>query len=500
MDLSEGDYPWMDGVATDVPYNNLTIPMVVEDCHFYLVDDWASFESEPEFKAEKVVSVGLYTSDTLSEGYMPVGMDSAEELAKTFVDLNETVKEASAKLWKRIAGWSREEMMDAGALTYFSVIKDLAHVAGVYEFDDWMTIDARAERFRPILNDEYGRDCLGELLGSMTNPNQQINEYSMMQHSNLPQRMFSHVPYSILADGDFTATCGRTQAGTSHMSAKTGKYRTTRGLLDLDDYNRLARDFTPKVCSDKFRFLDENWVKYNYDTPLADELYRAEQESSRNLQGKGAGLKRVDLPPSPPPSGDLLALHGLAIKKMSTADVVADILGLEVTDVSTALEAAVAAQQVAIVRDAFMLKPAGQAALDAAYPKMFAGLRASEDFVAAYERFEVVNNDLKQLITDWQTLEIAGSRVPNDHSNKDYDDGIIDRLGTLHDRAETVLDVLALAETRLGRYTDKLLVALEKSEDGETDFVSGARVESYHTVWFELHEDLLRILGQERDE
>jgi len=500
MDLSEGDYPWMDGVATDVPYNNLTIPMVVEDCHFYLVDDWASFESEPEFKAEKVVGVGLYTSDTLSEGYVPVGMGGAEELTKTFNELNETVKDASAKLWKRIAGWSRDEMMDAGAITYFSVIKDLAHIAGVYEFDDWMTIDARAERFRPILNDEYGRDCLGELLGSMTNPGQQMNEYTMMQHSNLPQRMFSHVPYSILSDGDYTATCGEMQPGSSHMTAKAGKYRTTRGLLDLEEYNRLARDFTPKVCTDKYRFLDETWVKYNYDSSLANELYMAEQETSRNLQGKGAGLKRKDLRSSLAPTSDLLPLHGLAIKKMSTADVVADILGLDEAEVAGALEAAVSAEQVAVVRDAFMLKPAGQVALEAAYPQMFAGLRADEGFVSAYERFEVVNNELKQLVTDWQTMEVAGSRVPNDHSNQDYDDGIIDRLGGLHERAEVVLGALAAPEARLSRYTDKLLIALEKAEDGETDYVSGARVESYHTVWFELHEDLLRILGQERDE
>ncbi|NQV20995.1 MAG: hypothetical protein HQ511_06225, partial [Rhodospirillales bacterium] len=45
-----------------------------------------------------------------------------------------------------------------------------------------------------------------------------------------------------------------------------------------------------------------------------------------------------------------------------------------------------------------------------------------------------------------------------------------------------------------------LLAALEKAEDGETEFVSGAKVDSYHTVWFELHEDLLRILGREREE
>jgi hypothetical protein len=504
MDLSEGDYPWMDGVAADVPYNNLTIPMVVEDCHFYLVDDWASFESEPEFKAEKVVAVGLYTSDTLSEGYLPVGMGSADELTRTFKELNRVVKDASARLWKRIAGWSRAEMLDAGALTYFSVIKDLAHIAGVYEHDDWMTIDPRAERFRPILNDEYGRDGLGELVGSMTNPGQQTNEYTMMQHSNLSQRMFSPIPYSILNGGDYTPTCGPIQPGTSHMMPKRGKYRTTRGLLELDEYNRLARDFTPRVCQDKFRYLDETWVKYNYDTPLADELYRAEQMNSRTLKDQGAGLKRVDLtaPNAPgacsPAGGDVL--HGLAIKKLAPADVIANILGMEAKETTGGLDAAVAAGHATIVKDAFMLTPAGEQALDAAYPTMFAVLRVDNGFIAAYDRFEAVNRNLKQLVTDWQTVEVAGARVPNDHGNKDYDDRIIDRLGALHEQAEGILLALAAPAPRLGRYTERLLAALEKAEDGDTEFVSGVRVDSYHTVWFELHEDLLRILGRERDE
>jgi len=505
MDLSEGDYPWMDGVATDVPYNNLTIPMVVEDCHFYLVDDWASFESEPEFKAEKVVAVGLYTSDTLSEGYIPVGMDSAVGLTRTFDELNNVVKDASARLWKRIAGWSRTEMLDAGAITYFSVIKDLAHIAGVYEHEDWMTIDERAERFRPILNDEYGRDGLGELLGSMTNPGQQMNEYSMMQHSNLPQRMFSHIPYSILSGGDFTNTCGPIRPGTSSMSVKTGKYRTTRGLLELDEYNQLARNFTPTVCEDNFRYLDETWVKYNYDTALADDLYKAEQIHSRNLKDKGAGLMREDLAPASLPGGTAmdeasLALHGLAIKKMASAEAIANILNISPEQAKTDLDRAVSAGRATMVKDAYMLKPEGQQTLDSVYPGMFADLRANDGFVGAYNRFEVVNNELKQLVTDWQILDVAGEQVPNDHSNKDYDDAIIDRLGTLHERAESVLGTLTAAAPRLGRYTERLLTALEKSEDGEIDFVSGARVDSYHTVWFELHEDLLRILNRERDE
>ena len=53
---------------------------------------------------------------------------------------------------------------------------------------------------------------------------------------------------------------------------------------------------------------------------------------------------------------------------------------------------------------------------------------------------------------------------------------------------------------RLKIYGDKLLAALEAAEDGDVEWVSDIRRDSYHTVWFELHEELLRIMGTERDE
>ena len=60
-------------------------------------------------------------------------------------------------------------MIDAGAITYFSIVKDLAHVAGVYDVNDWMMVDERAERFRPLFNDEYSRDALvGLCIGTHT--------------------------------------------------------------------------------------------------------------------------------------------------------------------------------------------------------------------------------------------------------------------------------------------------------------------------------------------
>jgi len=45
-----------------------------------------------------------------------------------------------------------------------------------------------------------------------------------------------------------------------------------------------------------------------------------------------------------------------------------------------------------------------------------------------------------------------------------------------------------------------LTAALERAEDGAIEWVSDVRIASYHTVWFEMHEDLLRALGRERVE
>ena len=147
-----------------------------------------------------------------------------------------------------------------------------------------------------------------------------------------------------------------------------------------------------------------------------------------------------------------------------------------------------------------MVATAGQAWLTDSYPTVFADVRADEALLAAYERFEKVNGDLLTLMTDWQTMPAGDSRVSNDHSDADYDAKIVDRLGALHERAERVIGRTAAVVPRLQIHVDRLDVAYDHVLAGETDYVSSVRIDSYHTVWFELHEDLLRILGKTRQE
>ena len=195
-----------------------------------------------------------------------------------------------------------------------------------------------------------------------------------------------------------------------------------------------------------------------------------------------------------------LALHGLAIKKHAMPKDIAEIVGMDAERVASLLEEAESRGRVARTGGKFMLTAPAQVALRSEYSRVYADQRSSAAMNAAYDGFEKVNVLLKHLITDWQTMDVGGEKLPNDHSNKDRDQKIIDRLGDLHERSEPILKRMAAGLPRLGIYMEMLTAALEKAEDGAIEWVSDARIASYHTVWFELHEDLLRALGRERVE
>lgn len=195
-----------------------------------------------------------------------------------------------------------------------------------------------------------------------------------------------------------------------------------------------------------------------------------------------------------------LVMHGVAIRKHGGVVDIAGVCGLSDARVQQVLASGVALGRIVDANGRFLLSPAGQLILASEYSRFYVNLRADVAFNAACERFERINAELKQLITDWQTLAIGGRRVPNDHSDAAYDRRIIDRLGGLHERFEPILLALIAGESRLGLYQQKLDAALEKAEAGATAAVSDARSDSYHTVWFELHEDLLRLGGRQREE
>ena len=196
-----------------------------------------------------------------------------------------------------------------------------------------------------------------------------------------------------------------------------------------------------------------------------------------------------------------LTLHSLTLRQMASAEQLADVTGQPVADVETGLEKALADGAVLSARGSYMIGPTGRSLLDAAYPDAFAALRAAPDVTAAMESFETgVNQQVLTVTTDWQTVEVDGSRVPNDHGDADYDAKIIGRLCRIHEKLPKVLAPITAADPLVDRFIGRLGAALTRAEGGETDYVSGVRVDSFHTVWFQMHEHLLRLTGRERPE
>lgn len=114
-------------------------------------------------------------------------------------------------------------------------------------------------------------------------------------------------------------------------------------------------------------------------------------------------------------------------------------------------------------------------------------LAALEDLLP---RFETLDDRMKELAGEWQDL---------DQSDRGPAAEPVDALEELHADLEALFTDLE-ADTRAiyDPYLESLSDAVTRLRDGETAYFTATDVDSYHTVWFELHDDLLRTLGVER--
>lgn len=114
----------------------------------------------------------------------------------------------------------------------------------------------------------------------------------------------------------------------------------------------------------------------------------------------------------------------------------------------------------------------------------------------AYHRFLEFDQQVKQLTTDWQ-LE-SGSSPSDGYSAEQWK--LIDRLIALDEKAAPVVSALGRAVPRFARYRPRFRHALEQLEDGDRRWFSGVTCDSYHTIWWQLHEDLLLAIGVTRSD
>lgn len=187
---------------------------------------------------------------------------------------------------------------------------------------------------------------------------------------------------------------------------------------------------------------------------------------------------------------ELTVLQAVRLKgRVSPADLAAT---LDDADASKTVEQ-LTADGLVVDGPTLRLTPKGRERLTA----LLAEERKSLDTAAlkaSYDEFRSINPHFKALVTDWQLK--AGQ--PNTHDDTDYDAAVLARLDGVHRRALTIVAAAATQLPRLSGYSAKLQTALDKVKAGEIAWLTRPLIDSYHTVWFELHEELILAVGLTR--
>jgi len=129
--LGESDFSWS-GVAAGVPHHNLTAALVLDPQVEVSITDYGTTISSPEDYLEHLNGFGLYTTDGVVPGGLPVPL-SDQELEATAAE----AKVAQRKHYRDIVAMDRDERIACGAYVYFTFLRPFAEIAGVADEIDW---------------------------------------------------------------------------------------------------------------------------------------------------------------------------------------------------------------------------------------------------------------------------------------------------------------------------------------------------------------------------
>ena len=206
-------------------------------------------------------------------------------------------------------------------------------------------------------------------------------------------------------------------------------------------------------------------------------------------------------PPAPGGTGPApdAVIRALAIKGFVMPALLAPAVLSDEAAVRTVLEKMVANGLVGPKGPMFQLTDAGKA-------------RGTELTVADREQWGVENagraldaflefdRRMKEVVTAWQLRTVGGQQVMNDHTDAAYDAGVLADFADLHGAAAAWLAPLPAGLPRIADYSVRLGLAAARVAAGEHTYIASPRLDSYHSIWFELHEDLIRLAGRTRED
>lgn len=117
---------------------------------------------------------------------------------------------------------------------------------------------------------------------------------------------------------------------------------------------------------------------------------------------------------------------------------------------------------------------------------------------SAYADFARLNPRLLDACTQWQVRTVDGTAVVNDHEDPAHDEAALAALEAVHAEVRPLLGELGGAVASFEGYGRRFDDAIGRVRAGDGRWFAHPLIDSYHTVWFELHEHLLASLGLDR--
>lgn len=194
-------------------------------------------------------------------------------------------------------------------------------------------------------------------------------------------------------------------------------------------------------------------------------------------------------------------LHSLRLKGFADIDAIAEQTGLYPSQVRNFLEHLQVAEHV-LHREGrvsgWTLTPTGRRRHAELIGAELDGMASRAAVESVYRRFVPLNKELLAVCAAWQTRGTEEEPALNDHKDFAYDASVVRRLKAVDDQVQPLCRELAKTLGRFATYGPRMGLALSRVQQGDHDWFTKPMIDSYHTVWFELHEDLLTTLGLER--
>jgi pyruvate, orthophosphate dikinase len=218
--------------------------------------------------------------------------------------------------------------------------------------------------------------------------------------------------------------------------------------------------------------------------------------------GPGPAAPNARRSPAPPPTSVPTleaALLTIGVKGLAPREAVARGLLCAPDLLGPIIEGLIDAGLVTASAGALRLTEAGEARRSELVGAERAGL-GSERAAEALEAFLAIDRRVKEVVTAWQMRPTEGEPLINDHADLAYDAAVLARLRDVQREATAWIEPLEPGWPRAGLYRTRLDEAIAAVEGGDGRFVASPRVDSYHGIWFELHEDLIGLAGRTRAE